>query len=707
VILPSPVPSLSAPSSPNAPVPPGAAGEVAARQWFQTAITALQGGRTADAEAAFQRVLSLHPAHANSTRNLGLIHRARGAGVAGLRLLERALRLDPTLAQAPDLPLATLFAEDLARADRGGHAAWSRMVARAWVRWCPNDPQGHGALAMVCLANGDPVGAETAVAAAPGRATNPTLCHARALLALRAGHLKDALGQARAALALAPGYAEAYATVGRIAELQGNGSGSDRAFRRALHLAPALPTARLGLARLRLSEGDADAAAAQMLRLPSAVRHAPAQVGALLSVLHHAPSLSQEMLRSERDAWAPPGGRWSPPRDAAALPPAPRRIVYLADLTRPQVAALASPAMLAHGPLAAPQGTAVHILHTTPPDQPPAPLPDDLSNTEAITTVAPDAAALRAALRDLKPDVLILTAPTTLPQALTVLAERQAPVQAMWGDVFCSLGLPGLDAVLTDRFHVPTRADRDALAEHPVCLPQGAYLFAPPKNAPDPGPPPCLTDPDGTVTFGSFNRLDKVNEALLARWARIVRALPASARLMIQSRALDRPDLRARLTERLTHLGVPPDRLRLEGGRDRAGMMDLYTQVDVALDTDPWSGGLTVLESLWMGVPVITLAGAPLCGRHAVSHLTRAGLADWITADANAYVARAVAAARDTDRLARLRATLRPRLAALPCCDPTAFARQLDDAVLNLWQDHRAGRAPGSGAWAWPGPESV
>nr|WP_246423740.1 hypothetical protein [Roseospira goensis] len=260
----------------------------------------------------------------------------------------------------------------------------------------------------------------------------------------------------------------------------------------------------------------------------------------------------------------------------------------------------------------------------------------------------------------------------------------------MWGDVFGSIGLPGLDALLTDAHHVP---DPARLSEPAVCLPHGAYFFSPPADAPHPGPPPCHER--GHITFGAFNRLDKTHDGLLARWGRVLTAVP-DARLLIQARAFDRAAVRESMRHRLTRLGVPLDRVSLEGGRDRAGMMDLYRSVDIALDSDPWSGGLTVLELLWMGIPVVTLAGYHPCGRHAVSHLTRAGLADWVADSPDAYVARAVAAAADPATLASVRAALRPRLAALPLCDPAAYAAQLEDAYRALWADHAAGRRPGS-----------
>nr|WP_246152380.1 tetratricopeptide repeat protein [Roseospira navarrensis] len=686
--VPSPDPTAPADADPHA----------TARALFGEAVAHLQAGRVDAAESAFRSVLRLLPSHPNSWRNLGLIRHSRGDAVAALRSLRRALTLDPALAEAPGLPLQRLFADAHREAQAARDGVRTDAIARDWLRWCPTDPGAISAAAMAALAAQALDRADSILDTAPDTADtrrNPTLHHARALLALARGRAANATAAARTAVTLAPPYADAWATLGTIALRHREGRGAAAPLNRALHLAPNHPGAALALANLRLSEGRASDAAALILAVPEGLRRAPAHLGDLLAILHHAPDVSPAVIRAERAGALPRTGAWTP--DFAAPDAPPLRVVYLGDLNRPQVSALALPAIQAHGRPAARKRIEVHLVHATPATRPPAPAPTLADGPPVHTVSGPSPDAIRQAVRALSPHVLVLLTPTTLPQALEALAERLAPVQAIWGDVFGSVGAAGLDVLLTDAHHV---TDPALLSERPVALPHGAYFFQPPEGAPDPGPPPCLTR--GHVTFGSFNRLDKINDPLLARWGRLLATVP-DARLVIQGRALDREDTRAALHTRLDRAGADLSRIHLEGGRDRVGMMDLFRTVDVALDADPWSGGLTVLELLWMGVPVVTLAGAFPNGRHAVSHLSRVGLADWVADSPDAYVARAVAAAGDRETLAALRATLRDRLATLPLCDPDAYAAQLEDTYAALWADHRDGVPPGSRTGAPPG----
>ncbi|KAA5607602.1 tetratricopeptide repeat protein [Roseospira marina] len=675
---------------PNAPAPTPV--DSAARALFSRAVTALQAGRHDEAEAVFARVVERLPAHANSWRNLGLIRHARGETRDGWRCLRRALLLDPAIAETPGLPLSRVCADAHRTAQHAGLTANVDAIARDWLRWCPNDSAALGAAVMAALAAGALDQTAALLANRPTEGDrDPTLNHGRALLALARGQATTARRAARAALCAAPGYAAAWTTLGTVATRHQDGEDAEPAFRRALHLDPANTGAVMGLAALRLSEGDADAAAALVLRVPPTLRRSPALIGDVLSILHHAPGITTDRIAAEHAGVEPRAGAWTPaatPQDPA---PAPLRVVYVGDLGRPQVAALALPAIEAHARPNASARIAAHLVHATPADHAPTPPPSGIVGVPVHTVPTASPQALLETIRTLSPHVLVLLTPTTLPQALEALAERPAPVQVLWGDVFGGLGLPALDALLTDAAHV---ADPTLLPERPVCLPHGAYFFQPPPDAPDPGPPPMRTR--GHLTFGSFNRMDKINDPLLARWGRVLAACPG-ARLVVQARALDRAAVRAALRARMTRAGLDIDRVSLEGGRDRAGMMALYATVDVALDSDPWSGGLTVLELLWMGVPTITLAGRYPNGRHAVSHLTRAGLADWIATTPEDYVTRAIMMDRQRDALTDIRAHLRDRLRGLPLCDPAAYAAQLEDAFRALWADHAAGRPPGSG----------
>ena len=124
----------------------------------------------------------------------------------------------------------------------------------------------------------------------------------------------------------------------------------------------------------------------------------------------------------------------------------------------------------------------------------------------------------------------------------------------------------------------------------------------------------------------------------------------------------------------------------LRGASPHRELLAAYGEVDIALDPFPYSGGLTTLESLWMGVPVVTLGGDGFAARHSQSHLTNAGLTTLIAGGADAYVEIAVGLARDLKHLALLRAELRPRVAASPLCDGPRFTRHLEAAYRVMWR---------------------
>jgi len=214
-------------------------------------------------------------------------------------------------------------------------------------------------------------------------------------------------------------------------------------------------------------------------------------------------------------------------------------------------------------------------------------------------------------------------------------------------------------------------------------LPDGYVCWAPPDNAPAVAPPPAAKR--GTVTFGCFNNLAKVGPGVLALWSRILAALPG-ARLVLKTHALGDPGTAARCRDLAAAAGIAGERLVLAGASPHRELLAAYGEVDIALDPFPYSGGLTTLESLWMGVPVVTLGGDGFAARHSQSHLTNAGLTTLIAGGADAYVEIAVGLARDLKHLALLRAELRPRVAASPLCDGPRFTRHLEAAYRVMWR---------------------
>jgi predicted O-linked N-acetylglucosamine transferase (SPINDLY family) len=216
-----------------------------------------------------------------------------------------------------------------------------------------------------------------------------------------------------------------------------------------------------------------------------------------------------------------------------------------------------------------------------------------------------------------------------------------------------------------------------------VRLPQAFSCYLPPAECPPVGPLPALAA--GHVTFGCFNHLAKVTAAALELWAGILRELPHS-RLLLKSRGLTDPETVARIRTEFEDRGVTSERVGLRGEElPTAEHLGLYNQVDIALDTFPYNGTTTTCEALWMGAPVVTLAGATHVSRVSASLLTHLGASDWIAASPDEYRLRCLALAGDLPRLAQLRAGQRERMRASPICQAAAFTRTLEEAYRRMW----------------------
>ncbi|MCO6417660.1 hypothetical protein JYK14_16040, partial [Siccirubricoccus sp. KC 17139] len=268
-----------------------------------------------------------------------------------------------------------------------------------------------------------------------------------------------------------------------------------------------------------------------------------------------------------------------------------------------------------------------------------------------------------------------------------VLNHRPAPVQVKWvGAQFSTTGLPCIDWMLTDRWETPEGFEH-LYSERLLRLPDGYVCYTPPPYAPPVAPLPAAGGRG--VTFGCFNNLAKVTPSVLGCWARILQALP-EARLELRTHVLGDAAAREALFARMAAAGLPLERVRVEGGVPHRELLAAYGGIDIALDPFPYTGGLTACEALWMGVPVLTLVGDSFAGRHAFSHLSNVGLADWAAFSEATYVAQAVARARDLPSLAALRVGLRERMAASPLADAPRFGRSLAGALRRAWVEHCA-----------------
>lgn len=297
-----------------------------------------------------------------------------------------------------------------------------------------------------------------------------------------------------------------------------------------------------------------------------------------------------------------------------------------------------------------------------------------------IRTLPDDAAA--AAIRADGIDILVDLAGHTAGNRLTLFAMKPAPIQITAGGHTGTTGCSAIDYLVTDGFESPPGAEQ-GFSETLIRMPHDYVCYAPPDYAPAVGPLPA--ERSGTITFGCLNNIAKLNAEVAALWVKVVGAVPGS-RLMLRGAPLAERATADTLRATFAAAGLDAARLVIGGGADHAAFLGFYNEIDIALDPFPYSGGLTTLEALWMGAPVVSLAGATFCGRHSLSHLTNAGLAELVAATPAQYVAIASNLAHDHARLAALRQGLRARMQASPLLDAAGYTRALEEAYRAAWR---------------------
>jgi predicted O-linked N-acetylglucosamine transferase (SPINDLY family) len=280
-------------------------------------------------------------------------------------------------------------------------------------------------------------------------------------------------------------------------------------------------------------------------------------------------------------------------------------------------------------------------------------------------------------------DILVDLAGYTAGNRISVFARKPAPIQASaWGHP-TGTGIPLIDYVLADPVTIP-EAVRPVHAEKVADLP--CVITVAPIDYPV-APPPMLTK--GYVTFGVFNRVEKIADEAIALWGRIFAALP-DARLLVKHSMVDDANVRNSLLERLVARGIAAERVIWRGRTTRQEHLLALADVDISLDTFPQNGGVSTWESLYMGVPVVTKLGKTVSGRVAGSILTSIGLAQFAAATEDDYVDIAIRWARTPDQLAVLRQEMHGRIADSESGDTVRYTRRVEALYRRFWQDYCA-----------------
>jgi len=485
------------------------------------------------------------------------------------------------------------------------------------------------------------------------------------------------------AIALDPGRPEFHCNLGVVLADVGRASDAIAAFQHALDLRPLYPEAHHNLGNSLRDMGLMDQAIAhyrQVLAIP------PGDVEShhnLVYAMHFIPgdpaAVFQEHLNWNRIHAQPLAGQ-IPRHSNDAAPDRRLKIGYVSpDFRQHSVGFFLLNLLANHDP------AAVEVFcysDAARPDAATARFQQAAHHWKPVVGVA-DAQLAQIIIQD-QIDILVDLAGHTAGNRLLVFARKPAPIQVSYCGYPDTTGLATMDYRFTDAYADPPGTTEQFHSEQLVRLPRCFLCYAPPADGPEVGSVPAAAG--GRITFGSFNSISKLSDATVAMWSAVLSAVPNS-RLMIKSQGLAGAPARQQVLERFAARGIAADRLELHGRiASPAGHLELYHQIDIALDTYPYHGTTTSCEAMWMGVPVVTLAGKTHASRVGVSLLSNVGLEQLIAQTAEQYVQIAADLAKDVDALSKLRSALRSRLAASPLLDGSGLAREVEAAYRVMWK---------------------
>jgi len=654
---------------------------------FDLGLQHHRAGRLAEAEAIYRQLLAVAPQHADALHMLGVISLQCGQDEAAVEMIQEAIALAPTLAAAHS-NLGEAYRK-LGRRDKAV-AAYRRAIE---LRPCY--PEAFSNLGNVLMEQGWLDDAVAACRRALEFSPDFAEAHNNLGNALsEQGHLEQAVASYQCALESRPEYVEAHNNLGNALSEQGRLDEALAAYQRALRLQPDLAETHYNMGNAWKDRGEVDLAVA-------AYRHAlalqPTFATAhsnLLHTLHYragedAVAAYREHLRWN-DVHARPLATLANAHDNDRNPERRLRIGYVSPDFREHPVAFFAESLFAHH-----DGSQVELFCYSN-----APVADRF--TERFRQLAGHWHQIRgltdeqavALIREDRIDILIDLAGHTADHRLLLFARKPAPVQGTYLGYCDTTGLAAMDFRLTDEHADPAGLTEHLHSERLVRLPGSAWCFRSPEDAPEVAPAPLLRA--GHVTFGCFNALPKISPATVALWAEILRASPESRLLLKAATLRDRGAQRC-LRAAMAKAGIAPDRVDLLGPTPtNCAHLANYARVDIALDTFPYHGTTTTCDALYMGVPVVTLAGKTHAARVGVSLLMNLGLQELIASSAEDYAAIALAFAEDVPRLVAMRATLRARMAASPLQDAPSFARNVETAYRQVWRDWCAHAEPRS-----------
>lgn len=603
-------------------------------------------GRLHEAVASYQQALALQPQHPRVMLNLGLALSDLGDPAAAADLYRRALHRDPDFADAYNLLGDVLFRMNLVEEAIG--------VFRQYVSRMPEDPRGHHNLGLALAAFGES---------------------------------DAALAELQQALRLRPDYAEAHNSLGVALDTAGRVDEATTHYRQAIDFNPQLADAWSNLG-ISLTEQGLIAEAIDAFDHAWDVRPEARILSNRLVTLTYSSDYDGPALREAHQEWGILYGHPTPidrPRPSAVDPARRLRIAYLSSDLRDHPVGRFVETLLVHH-----DRNRVHVTcysSSRRGDERTDRL-RQLSDAWRETLTLSDEELARQIVTDAI-DVLIDLSGHLAGHRLGVFALRPALLQVNLFGYAATTGLEAIDGRITDAQVDPPGLTETHYTESLARLPDCAWVYPLPTRAPPVEPLPCLAPQP--FTFGCLNNTAKLSEECLRLWVQVLEAVPSSRLVVMTGRSAEAA---RRIVGVFTQAGIDRARVKAVARLPEKDYFEAYHLMDLAFDPFPRNGGVTTCDALWMGVPVLTLAGREGRSRIGVSLLTHAGLPEFIAETPQHFIELAASWANQREALADLRLSLRDILRQSPLMDAARYTRHLEAELRRLWQAKTASASP-------------
>lgn len=504
---------------------------------------------------------------------------------------------------------------------------------------------------------------------------------------LRKNEIDPAIAVYRSALERFPNYAPLWNNLGNARKAKEDFDGSVRAYREALRCSPADALALNNLADALLNLGLAGDAAACFRRSLDENPDLAEAHSNLIFAMGLDPSYGLEAIAAECRRWWRHHGEPLRVKDVSfsntRIPNRPLRVGYVSpDFREHPLGRHILPAIRMH------DRTQFEIVCYADVEQ-----PDEMTAQFRSSPVRwhdsgswTDSQLAGQVRRD-EIDILVDLSLHSAGNRLRAFARQPAPVQVSFAGYPGSTGVETIGYRLTDRFLDPPGV-LNPFPDEPVRLPDSFWCFSPTEQ-----PPPVNDLPakeTGVVTFGCLSKFTKVNPLVMGWWCEILRRVPNS-RFMLLCPA---GSARARVAAAFEACGITQARIEFADRQLRPAYLAAYHRIEIALDPFPYNGHMTTCDALWMGVPVVSLAGGTHVSRGGLSMLSHIGLPELAATTPECYVQIAVDLANDLPRLAALRGGLRERMQSSPLMDAARFTRGLEAAYRAIWRRWCMGENP-------------